>query len=105
MHYQTKERFCRIMGRGRQAGWKGTLRHPVFFPMQVSNAPQLTIRSLKSGGREGGGGGWGGNHVAASQQSTFSRQIRDEKSRGGKGRQTERQSDRAVGGGAQQILK
>lgn len=42
------------MGRGRQAGWKGTLRHPVFFPMQVSNAPQLTIRSLKSGGREGG---------------------------------------------------
>lgn len=47
----------------------------------------------------------GGDHVAASRQSTFGRQIQDEKSRGGKGRQTERQSDRAVGGGAQQILK
>lgn len=47
----------------------------------------------------------GGEHVAASQQSTFNGQIWDEKSRGGEGRQTGRQSDRAVGGGAQQILK
>lgn len=47
----------------------------------------------------------GGGHVAASQQSTFSWQIWDKKSRGGEGRQTERQRDRAVGEGAQRILK
>lgn len=48
--------------------------------------------------------GGGDDHVAASQQSTFSWQIWDEKSRGGEGRQTGRQSDRVVGGGAQRIL-
>lgn len=51
------------------------------------------------------GGGGDTTHVAASQQSTFSWQIRDEKRRGGEGRQTGRQHDRVVGGGAQQILK